>query len=194
MNLYHEALQRFAEVYARAKDCGLREPTAMTLATATRAGSPSLRVVLLKGFDADGFVFYTNHESRKGSQLRENPRAALGFHWPPLDEQVTIEGDVSRVKDAEADAYWATRPRQSQIGAWASLQSRGLDSRQILESRFAQFQAKFGSGPIPRPPHWSGFRVNPDRIEFWKSGEYRLHARTVYQRSGRSWSRTLAYP
>lgn len=194
MDLLTEALQHFTEAYARAAACGLKEPTAMTLATASRDGRPAVRMVLLKGFNRDGFVFFTNYESRKGTHLKENPHAALGFYWPPLEEQATIEGDTHPVTNEEADAYWASRPRESQIGAWASQQSRPLENRLALEKRYQEFEKKFSGSPIPRPPQWSGFRLVPNRIEFWKAGAHRLHTRTVYSRDGNAWSKTLLNP
>src|SRR5262245_9833773 len=143
MDLYKEAIDKFTEIYARAQLCGLKEPTAMTLATSAPDGRPSVRTVLLKGFDRHGFVFFTNHDSRKGQHLSANPRAALCFHWQPLEEQIIIEGSVSPVTHDEAEAYWKTRARESQIGAWASLQSRTLDNRKTLENRYEEFEKKY---------------------------------------------------
>lgn len=194
MDLYSEAIEKFREAYARAQSCGLKEPTAMTLATATAEGRPSIRTVLLKGFDSHGFVFFTNHESRKGQQLAANPRAAICFHWPPLEEQVIVEGAVAPVSHDESEEYWATRPRESQIGAWASMQSRPLDSRKTLEERYAEFATKYKKGKVPRPAWWSGVRVVPNRIEFWKAAPFRLHHRTVYENHGKGWKKTLLYP
>ncbi len=163
-----------------------REPedaNAMTLATATPDVMPAARIVLLKGADARGFVFYTNKQSRKGDELAANTSAALLFHWKPLGRQVRIEGHVEHVSDAEADAYYATRPRISRLGAWASDQSRVLPARADLERRLAEYEAKYPGEDIPRPPHWSGFRVIPERFEFWQNMPFRLHDRTVYTRA-----------
>jgi pyridoxamine 5'-phosphate oxidase len=156
------------------------DANAMTLATTTPDGLPSARIVLLKGADARGFVFYTNKQSRKADELAANTRAALLFHWKPLGRQVRIEGHVADVTDAEADAYYATRTRISRLGAWASDQSRVLPERAVLERRLAEYEAKYPGEDIPRPPHWSGYRVIPERFEFWQNMPYRLHDRTVY--------------
>ncbi len=184
----------FGEWYDEALNCGLKNPTAVTLATANERGRPSARMVLLKGFDAAGFVFYTNNESRKGGQLMANGHAALCFYWPPLDRQVRVEGAVTGVGDAESDAYFATRPRQAQIGAWASDQSRPLAGRFDLEKRVARFGLKFAIGEVPRPPHWSGFRVAPERIEFWHEGVFRLHDRLIFIREGDGWRTERQFP
>ena len=170
------------------------DPTAMTLATADASGRPSARMVLLKDADSAGFVFYTNLESRKGGDLRANPQAALLFHWKSLRRQVRIEGEVGAVASAEADAYFATRPRGSQIGAWASDQSRPLESRFHLERRVAEATAKHLVGSIPRPPHWSGFRVAPEVLEFWQDKPFRLHERLVYRRAADGWATTRLFP
>ncbi len=171
------------------------DANAMTLATATPDGVPSARIVLLKGADARGFVFYTNLESRKSEELAANGRAALLFHWKPLGRQVRIEGLVERVTDAEADAYFATRPRISRLGAWASDQSRMLPERAELERRLASYEAEYPSEEIPRPPHWSGFRVVPERFEFWQNMPFRLHDRTVYTRAADGgWRAGKLYP
>jgi len=159
------------------------DPNAMALATVAADGMPSVRMVLLKGFDETGFVFFTNLESRKGEQLKANPKAALCFHWKTLQRSVRVEGSVTPVSPAEADAYFATRPRSSRIGAWASKQSRPLASRFDLERRIAEYTARFGLGEVPRPPFWSGFRLAPLRIEFWKNGAFRLHDRLVFTRA-----------
>lgn len=151
-------------------------------------------MVLLKGVDDDGFVFYTNLESRKARDLAENGYAALLFHWKSLRRQVRVEGPVRQVSDAEADAYFATRPRGSRIGAWASDQSRPMEGMLVLEKRVAEYTAKFGLGEIPRPPHWSGFRVTPERIEFWKEGRFRLHERIVHIRDGSGWTTERLFP
>lgn len=155
-------------------------PNAMTLATVGKDGRPSARMVLLKGAGPDGFVFYTNLESLKSRQLAENPNAALLFHWKSMDRQIRIEGSVEQVTDAEADAYFATRPRASQLGAWASRQSQPLDGWAELEKRLAIYAAKFHVGPVPRPEFWSGFRLRPVRFEFWEQGNFRLHKRFVF--------------
>jgi pyridoxamine 5'-phosphate oxidase len=167
---------------AEAETSEPNDPNAMALATVGADGMPSVRMVLLKGFDAEGFVFYTNLESRKGEQLRAHPKAALCLHWKSLRRSVRAEGLVNPVSDAEADAYFAGRPRSSRIGAWASRQSRPLAGRFELERRVAEYTAKFGLGNIPRPPFWSGFKIAPLRIEFWKDGAFRLHDRLAFRR------------
>jgi pyridoxamine 5'-phosphate oxidase len=172
----------------------LPEPTAMTLATVGRDGQPSARLVLLKALDARGFVFYTNLRSRKGRDLEANPRAALTFHWQPLEVQVRIEGRAEPVDDREADEYFATRPRGSQIGAWASDQSEELASAAALDARFAEEERRFAGREVPRPPHWSGYRVIPERIEFWRNRPSRLHERRLFVRDGHTWKETLLNP
>jgi pyridoxamine 5'-phosphate oxidase len=167
---------------------------AMTLATVAEDGTPSARLVLLKGFDVRGFVFYTNLESRKSAELRGNPRAALCFLWKSLRRQVRIEGRAMPVTPAEADAYFASRPRDSQIGAWASDQSRPLDNRAALERRFDRFARRFGAATVPRPPSWSGFRLVAQRIEFWQERPFRLHDRWLYIRDGEAWRRQRLFP
>lgn len=189
-----DPISLFGEWYAEAQSSGLKEPTAVALGTADAEGRPSVRMVLLKGADAQGFVFYTNLESRKGRQLQENPNAALCFHWMPLGRQVRVEGGVTAVTDAEADAYFASRGRDSQIGAWASKQSRPLEGRFELERRVAQFALKFGIGKVPRPDFWSGFRLRPERIEFWQEGFARLHDRLVFHRAGEGWTTERLFP
>jgi len=189
-----DPIQRFSDLFERAKKAVPVDPNAMVVATVGDGGRPSARVVLLKDFDARGFVFFTNHESRKGRELRAHPFAALCFHWAPLEEQVRIEGRVERVSDAEADAYFYSRPRGSQVGAWASLQSQPLSSRDELDARVAEVEARHAGGEVPRPPHWSGFRVVPDRIEFWHARVSRLHDRHVYLREADGWRTEMLYP
>jgi pyridoxamine 5'-phosphate oxidase len=173
----------FGAWFTEAEASEPNDPNAMALATVAADGMPSVRMVLLKGFDETGFVFFTNLESRKGEQLKANPTAALCFHWKTLQRSVRVEGLVTPVSPAEADAYFATRARSSRIGAWASKQSRPLASRFDLERRIAEYTARFGLGEVPRPPFWSGFRLAPLRIEFWKNGAFRLHDRLVFTRA-----------
>ena len=190
----HEALDRFDALFKRAAAHDLNEPAAVTVATVDADGRPSARVVLLKGYDASGFVFYTNTLSRKGYELAANPRVAMCFFWDPLMEQVRVEGRVAPVTDAEADAYWNGRHPGSQIGAWASDQSEPLESREALEARVAEYLRRFGGGPVPRPPHWSGYRVAPARVEFWRSLPNRLHERTCYSLERGEWRVSLLNP
>ena len=189
-----DPIARFSAWYEEAKQVIPVEPNAMVLATADARGRPSSRVVLLKGVDPRGFVFYTNLHSRKGHELLENPHAALCFHWRPLERQVRIEGPVERVTEAEADAYFASRARGSQLGAWASQQSGELASRESLEARLAELERRYADKPVPRPPHWSGFRVLPELIEFWTSRPSRLHVRELYRRDGEGWRKVLLNP
>lgn len=184
----------FEQWFAQARAAEPNDPEAMALATADAAGNPSVRMVLLKGHGPDGFVFYTNADSRKGGELAGNPQAALLFHWKSLRRQVRVEGVVEGVPANEADAYYATRVRDSQLGAWASDQSRALDRRETLESRFAEVAKRFEGQPVPRPPHWSGFRVVPRSIEFWSDGAHRLHERRLFVRHDGGWSEGLLYP
>jgi pyridoxamine 5'-phosphate oxidase len=170
------------------------DPTAMALATADEDGRPSVRMVLMKGHDERGFVFYTNLDSRKGCELAANPRAALLFHWKSLRRQVRIEGPVEPVRDEEADSYFSTRSRDSQLGAWASDQSRPLDSRTSFEARYEATRARFEGGEVPRPPRWAGWRVRPERIEFWNDRAHRLHERRLFTREGEGWTEGLLYP
>lgn len=180
--------------YAEARAGEPNDSNAMALATADSGGRPSVRMVLLKGHDTRGFVFYTNLKSRKAEELAANPHAALLFHWKSLRRQIRIEGPVNRVADAEADAYFATRSRDSQLGAWASDQSRPLESRALFETRYAEMAARFDGGEVPRPSQWSGFRLTPQRIEFWIDRDHRLHERRLFEREGDSWREGLLYP
>ena len=184
----------FEEWLAEARLSEPNDPTAMALATADSEGRPSVRMVLLKGHDQRGFVFYSHLRSRKGEELAANPRAALLFHWKSVRRQVRIEGKVEAASEAEADAYFASRGRDSQIGAWASDQSRPLDRRSTFEARFQEMQARFEGRDVPRPPHWSGWRVAPERIEFWTDRAHRLHERRLFTRKGEGWSEGLLYP
>lgn len=170
------------------------DPNAMALATVDGDGMPDVRMVLLKGFDAEGFVFYTNFESAKGTQILGSMKAALCFHWKSLRRQVRVRGPVEIVSDAEADAYYATRPRGSRIGAWASKQSRELESRMALEKAVASYTARYAIGDIPRPAHWSGFRIRPVAIEFWHDRPFRLHDRLRFEREGEGWTTAKLYP
>ena len=180
--------------YAEARTTELNDSNAMALATVNAAGQPAVRMVLLKGHGRDGFVFYTNQESRKANDLRAVSKAALLFHWKSLRRQVRIEGAVSVVDDATADAYFATRSRDSRLGAWASEQSRPLPDRATFEARYAEASARFEGKDVPRPPHWSGYRVAPERIEFWEDGAHRLHHRRVFLPDGGGWTEGLLYP
>ncbi len=191
---WSEPFDLFAAWMKEAAAKEVNDPEAMNLATVDDKGRPSSRMVLLKAVDARGFVFYTNLESRKGRDLSANPFVALNFHWKSLRRQVRVEGPVEPVSEEEADEYFASRARGSQIGAWASQQSRPLESRFALEKRVAEFAAKFGLGKVPRPAHWSGYRVLPQRIEFWTDKPFRLHERAVYTRAGEAWTIEKLYP
>ena len=184
----------FDEWLVEARAAELNDPEAMALATADAEGRPSVRMVLLKGHDARGFVFYTNLDSRKGGELATNAHAALLFHWKSLRRQVRVEGPVEPVTPEEADAYFATRARDSQLGAWASDQSRPLDARGTFERRFQEVRERFDGSDVPRPPRWSGFRVVPERIEFWNDRAHRLHERRVFTPADGGWSEGLLYP
>jgi pyridoxamine 5'-phosphate oxidase len=193
---HSDPLALFDTWMAEARASEPNDSNAMALATATPQGRPSVRMVLLKGHGPDGFTFYTNAHSRKGEEIRANMHAALLFHWKSLRRQIRIEGPVTPVTAAEADEYFASRPRQSQIGAWASDQSRPCDGRFELEKRVAKYAAKYAIGSVPRPSHWSGFRVCPTYIEFWKDGAFRLHDRQTFTRQSpeESWTITRLFP
>jgi pyridoxamine 5'-phosphate oxidase len=192
-----DPIERFRSVYALAEKIDrsiLPDPSAMSLGTVEEGGQPSVRIVLLKGFDERGFVFYTNFEGRKGRHLLANTKAALCFYWPTINIQVRIEGTAAKVADEEADAYFATRHRLSQIGAWASRQSEPLETPTALDERVRNYERKFEGKDIPRPKYWSGFRVWPERIEFWKGKPNRLHERQLYTRVGAGWKIQTIYP
>jgi pyridoxamine 5'-phosphate oxidase len=192
-----DPIERFRQVYALAEKIDraiIREPNAMALGTVEEGGQPAVRIVLLKAFDERGFVFYTNYDGRKGRHLLAHPNAALCFYWAPIDIQVRVEGTVTKVTDEEADAYFATRHRVSQIGAWASRQSEPLETPSALDERMAKYEKKFEGHDVPRPDYWSGFRVSPDRIEFWKGRPNRLHERHLYTKAGKGWTIETLYP
>jgi pyridoxamine 5'-phosphate oxidase len=189
-----DPLKQFERWFADARDAGLAAPEAMALATATPEGLPSVRMVLLKGAGERGFDFYTHYESRKGGELEANPHAALLFHWQPLGRQVRIEGGVARIGAEESEAYFVTRPLESRLAAWASPQSRPLAGRDELERLYADAMARFPGADVPLPPHWGGFRVQPEAYEFWQHGDDRLHDRVRYERDGEAWGRERLAP
>ena len=189
-----DPLALFDAWYHEAKVAEINDPDAMALATATAEAAPSVRMVLLKGVGHEGFTFYTNADSRKGTELQANPKASLLFHWKALRRQVRVEGSVTEVDQAESDAYFATRGRDSQLGAWASDQSRPLDDRSTFEARFEEMKQRFDGQDVPRPPRWTGFRVRPERIEFWSDRPHRLHERRLFVREGDGWLEGLLYP
>ncbi len=184
----------FDQWFAEARASEINDSNAMTIATADANGQPSARMVLLKGHGPGGFVFYTNQQSRKARDISENPQAAILFHWKSLRRQIRIEGILSPVSDATADHYFATRSRDSQLGAWASDQSQPLESRETFETRFEEMTERFAGGDVPRPPHWSGYCLVPARFEFWQDREHRLHERRTFVRDGEAWTEGLLYP
>ena len=189
-----DPFDHFSHWFSEAQGCGLKEPTSVALATVDEHQQPACRIVLLKGHSKDGFVFYTNLNSQKAKELNAHPKAALCFHWMPLCKQVRIQGTVTSISEKEADAYWQTRPRQSQLGAWASQQSSPLPDRETMLKGYQELIEKYEGKDIPRPPHWSGFVLHPTRMEFWEQGDHRLHHREVFTLDGGNWSSHLIYP
>jgi pyridoxamine 5'-phosphate oxidase len=189
-----DPVERFEEWYREAEQADVEVPEAMTLATADADGTPSARMVLLKGVDDEGFVFYSGYASRKAGELEENPLAALVFYWRPLGKQIRVEGRVERVSEAESAAYFATRPRGSQLAAWASQQSHHLESREELERHYVELEREYEGREVPAPPHWGGYRLRPDTIEFWEHRENRLHDRIRYTRAREGWAAELLSP
>ena len=194
MSVATDPIVRFVETFERAAAQAPFDHTAASLATATPAGEPSVRVVLVRQFDDRGFVFFTNYESRKGEHIAANPVGSLCFYWPWIDEMVRIAGPLAKVSPEESDAYFATRPRGSQIGAWASNQSRPLSARSELERRYFDIERQYEGQPVPRPPHWGGYRLKPLRMEFWRAGEYRLHDRWLYTATPDGWEIEILFP
>jgi pyridoxamine 5'-phosphate oxidase len=194
MTVATDPIVRFVDTFARAAAQAPFDHTAASLATATPGGEPSVRVVLVRQFDDRGFVFFTNYESRKGEDLAANPAGSLCFYWPWIDEMVRIEGPLTKVSPEESDAYFATRPRGSQIGAWASNQSRPLSDRSELERRYFDIERQYEGQNVPRPPHWGGYRLKPRRVEFWRAGEYRLHDRWLYTATLDGWDIEILFP
>lgn len=189
-----EPIELFQEWYTAAEESGILHPEGVALATATADGRPSVRMVLLKSVDEEGFVFYTNYESRKAQELKANPHAALCFHWAVHERQVRVAGPVSRISEEESTEYFRTRSRASRIGAWASRQSRALDSRETLEARVREMKARFADDDVPLPPFWGGYRLRPESIEFWQGRADRLHDRLVFDRDGNGWKTRRLYP
>jgi pyridoxamine 5'-phosphate oxidase len=189
-----DPIARFHEWFEAARAAGVAFPETMTLATASADGAPSARMVLLKGADADGFIFFTGYESRKGQELAANPRAALVLYWQAVGRQVRVEGPVERVPEAESAEYWATRPRGSRLAAWTSRQSRPLSGRDELEARYAEMESEYEGRDVPLPPHWGGFRVRPEAIEFWEHRDDRLHDRVRYTRGRDGWASERLWP